>query len=32
MDCEIGYFDTETSRIEPSADLFGIKLLPISSK
>ena len=28
MDYELGYFDMDTCRIEPSVDPFGIKLLP----
>lgn len=30
MDYVIGYFDTETSRVEPSVDPFRINLLPLS--
>jgi hypothetical protein len=31
MDYDLGYFDDETGRLEPLANPFGPKLLPMSS-
>jgi putative transposase len=32
MDCDLGYFDDETCRLEPLANPFGPKVLPMSSE
>jgi len=32
MDYDLGYFDDETCRLEPLANAFGAKALPMSSE
>jgi putative transposase len=32
MDYDLGFFDDETSRLEPATNPFGVKVLPMSSE